>query len=160
MEVGRRLVEDYGAYILIFGSSRPKEKDLNAGIAQGIGNGCLDLSGETSLLQLASLLRQCALLVTNDTGTMHVAAAVGTRVVAIFGPTDPRTTSPLGKGHVIVHKEGSCSPCLKRVCPEGHHNCMRQITAQDVLTAIDIKLIRGRKKKKRELEIRLCSVCV
>jgi heptosyltransferase-2 len=150
VEVGRRLIEDYGAYILIFGSSRPTEKELNATIAQGIGEGCLNLSGQTSLLELASLLRQCTLLVTNDTGTMHVAAAVGTRVVAIFGPTDPRTTAPLGKGHVLVHKEGPCSPCLKRVCPEGHHNCMLQITVQDVLTAIDTRLIRERKKKKRE----------
>jgi heptosyltransferase-2 len=150
VEVGRRLIEGYGAYILIFGSSRPEEKDLNASIAQGIGNGCLNLSGETSLLQLASLLQQCALLVTNDTGTMHVAAAVGTRVVAIFGPTDPRTTSPLGTGHVIIHTKDSCSPCLRRVCPEGHHNCMRQITAQDVLTAIDTRLTQAKQRKRRE----------
>jgi heptosyltransferase-2 len=147
IELGRRLRNEYGASILIFGSSRLEEKELNASIAQGIGNGCLNLSGETSLLQLASLLRQCTLLVTNDTGTMHVAAAVGTRVVAIFGPTDPRTTSPLGKGHVIVRRAVPCSPCLKRVCPEGHHDCMRQITVQEVRTAIDNNLINKIKRK-------------
>jgi heptosyltransferase-2 len=122
-ELGRRLREDYRVSILIFGSSRPKEKELNATIAQGIGEGCLNLSGQTSLLEMAALLRHCHLLVTNDTGTMHVAAAVGTRVVAIFGPTDPQTTSPLGEGHVVIREEVSCSPCLRRVCPEDHR-CM------------------------------------
>jgi heptosyltransferase-2 len=84
---------------------------------------------------LASLLRYCHLLVTNDTGTMHVASAVGTRVVAIFGPTDPRTTSPLGEGHVIIRQNVSCSPCLKRVCPEDHR-CMELISVADVLKAV------------------------
>jgi heptosyltransferase-2 len=139
VEVGKRLVEDYGASILVFGSSRPKEKALNANIAQGIGNGCLNLSGETSLLQLASLLRQCTLLVTNDTGTMHVAAAVGTRVVAIFGPTDSRTTSPLGEGHVVIRKEVPCSPCLKRVCPEDHR-CMNLIEVEEVYNTVGAQI--------------------
>jgi lipopolysaccharide heptosyltransferase II len=131
-ELGRRLIKDKGATILIFGSSRPQEKVLNATIARGISEGCLNLSGKTSLLQLAALLRRCRLLVTNDTGTMHVAAAIGTRVLAIFGPTDPRTTSPLGKGHVVIRREVSCSPCLKRVCPEDHR-CMELISVADVL---------------------------
>ena len=131
VELGRRLREEYGAFILIFGSSRPQEKALNATIAQGIGEGCLNLSGETSLLQLAALLRQCQVLVTNDTGTMHVAAAVGTRVVAIFGPTDPRTTSPLGEGHVVIRKKVPCSPCLKRVCPLDHR-CMDLIEVEEI----------------------------
>jgi heptosyltransferase-2 len=133
--LGRRLTKEYGASILIFGSSRPKEKELNVAIAQGIGAGCLNVSGQTSLLQLAALLRHCKLLVTNDTGTMHVAAAVGTRVVAIFGPTDPRATSPLGDGHVVLREEVSCSPCLKRVCPEDHR-CMELISVTDVLKAV------------------------
>ncbi len=134
VELGRRLIKDSRASILIFGSSRPQEKTLNAAIARGIGEGCLNLSGETSLLQLAALLRHCRLLVTNDTGTMHVAAAVGTRVVAIFGPTDTRTTSPLGEGHVVIRREVSCSPCLKRVCPEDHR-CMDLISVTNVLEA-------------------------
>jgi heptosyltransferase-2 len=132
VELGKKLITDHGASILIFGSSRPQEKALNAAIAEGIGEGCLNLSGETSLQQLAALLRRCRLLITNDTGTMHVAAAMGTRVAAIFGPTDPRTTSPLGQGHVIIRKEVSCSPCLKRVCPEDHR-CMELISVVHVL---------------------------
>jgi heptosyltransferase-2 len=133
-ELGRRLIREQGASILIFGSSRPREEALNATIAEGIGEGCLNLSGRTSLLELAALLRRCRLLVTNDTGTMHIAAAVGTRVVAIFGPTDPRTTYPLGEGHVIIREEVSCAPCLKRVCP-GDHRCMELISVAHVLEA-------------------------
>jgi heptosyltransferase-2 len=139
VELGRRLRKDYGAYILIFGSSRLKEKALNAIIAQGIGEGCLNLSGQTSLLELTSLLRKCHLLVTNDTGTMHVAAAVGTRVVAIFGPTDPLTTSPLGEGHVVIRQNVSCSPCLKRVCPEDHR-CMDLIGVAKVYKTVSAHL--------------------
>ena len=134
-ELGRRLIKDQGAAILIFGSSRAHEGELNVGIAEGIGEGCLNLTGETSLWQLAALLRHCRLLVSNDTGTMHVAAAVGTRVVAIFGATDPRTTSPLGEGHVVIRREVSCSPCLKRVCPEDHR-CMELIRVTNVLEAV------------------------
>jgi heptosyltransferase-2 len=138
-ELGRRLRENHGATILIFGSSRPQEKSLNAIIAQGIGEGCLNLSGETSLLQLAALLRHCRLLVTNDTGTMHIAAGVGTRVVAIFGPTDPRTTSPLGEEHVVIRREVSCSPCLKRLCPEDHR-CMDLIEVEEVYNTVGMQL--------------------
>jgi heptosyltransferase-2 len=139
VELGRRLKKGYGASILIFGSSRPQEKALNVMIAQGIGEGCLNLSGETSLLQLAALLRHCRVLATNDTGTMHIAAAMGTRVVAIFGPTDPQTTSPLGEGHVVVRKKVSCSPCLKRICPEDHR-CMDLITVDEVYKSIGMHL--------------------
>ena len=141
LELGKKLKKKYDASILIFGSSRPKEQEMNATIAQGIGEGCLNLSGQTSLLELASLLRQCHLLVTNDTGTMHVAAAVGTQVVAIFGPTDPRTTSPLGEEHVIIRREVSCSPCLKRVCPEDHR-CMNLIEVEEVYNTVGAQLNR------------------
>jgi heptosyltransferase-2 len=139
-ELGRRLVKDYGASILIFGAARPQEKALNDYIAKSIGTGCLNLSGRTSLLELAALLRLCRLLVTNDTGTMHIAAAVGTRTVAIFGPTDPRTTAPLGKGHVIIREDVSCSPCLKRVCPEDHR-CMELIGVDNVYKKVSMQLI-------------------
>jgi heptosyltransferase-2 len=88
---------------------------------------------------MAALLRHCQLLVTNDTGTMHVAAAVGTRVVALFGPTDPRTTAPLGNGHVLIRKEVSCGPCLKRVCPEDHR-CMDLIGVEAMYTTVSAQL--------------------
>ena len=108
----------------------PAEVELGRKVADGTGG--LDLSGQTSILQLAAVLARCRLLVTNDTGPMHVADAVGTPVAAIFGPTDWRSTPPFGKNHAIVRKEIECAPCLKRICPLKHHDCMKQIAVEDV----------------------------
>src|SRR5579859_3549421 len=77
---------------------------------------CLNLAGKTSVMELVELLRRCSVLVTGDSGPMHLAAAVGTPVVAIFGPTDPVLTGPYGKGHVVLRTELPCSPCLKAEC--------------------------------------------
>jgi heptosyltransferase-2 len=132
-ELGRRLADRTGASILVFGkgSERPLAEEILAGLG---GNG-VDLVGKTGLLQLAALLDRCRLLVTNDTGTMHVAAAVDTPVVALFGSTDPVTTGPWGEGHTVVRKKVDCSPCLKRVCPTDHR-CMNLITVDDVEEAV------------------------
>ena len=136
-ELGRRLFGKWKATVIIFG--RKEEQAIAKEMMQSLGSGGVDLTGETGLLQLAALLERCRLLVTNDTGTMHLAAAVGTPVVAIFGSTDPVTTGPWGDGHVIVKREVSCSPCLKRVCPTDHR-CMKLITVDEVEDVVDKKL--------------------
>ena len=100
-----------------------------------LGKTGMNLAGKTHLLQLAALLERCRLLVTNDTGTMHVATAVGCPVVAVFGSTNPVTTGPWGEGHVVVKREVLCSPCLKRICPTDHQ-CMELITVEEVEAAI------------------------
>jgi ADP-heptose:LPS heptosyltransferase len=82
--------------------------------------------------------------VTNDTGTMHIAAAVGTPVVALFGPTPPLMTGPWGEGHVVVKKDVPCSPCWKRICPTDHQ-CMERITVDEVEEVVNKRL---RLKKK------------
>lgn len=94
----------------------------------------LDLSGETTVCELAAVLDRCDYAVSNDTGAMHVAAAVGTRIVAIFGPTDPITTPPYGEAHVIVSEPVECSPCLLRECPIDHR-CMTRVDVDRVLRA-------------------------
>jgi lipopolysaccharide heptosyltransferase I len=76
----------------------------------------IDLSGQTSIKELIELLRRVRLLITNDSGPMHVAAAIGTPVVALFGPTDARRTGPYGTGHVVLYNDLPCSPCLSRRC--------------------------------------------
>lgn len=81
-----------------------------------------------------AVLSHCRLMVTNDSGPMHVAAALGVPVVALFGPTDHTTTSPLIPLHQIVRKRVHCAPCLKRVCPTDHW-CMTAIEVDDVLGA-------------------------
>jgi heptosyltransferase-1 len=99
-----------------------------------IAQGCRNLAGETDLFQLAELYRRCAVVITNDSGPMHVAAAVGTPVVGIFGPTDPLLTGPYGKEHVVLRADIPCSPCLKDHCTNKiHMECMKLITVDQVL---------------------------
>jgi len=136
-ELAKRLRARSKAFVLVFG--REEEKPIAEEILQHLGGGGIDLTGKTHLLQLAALLERCQLLVTNDTGTMHVAAAVGTPVVALFGSTDPGTTGPWGDGHIVVGKNVPCSPCLKRICPTDHR-CMELITVDEVEEAVNQKL--------------------
>ena len=103
-EVGRRLARESGFGILALGSVG--ERALCQGVTEAIGAGASSLAGETSLAELAAVLSICRVVVANDNGGMHLAAAVGARVVAVFGMTDPATTGPLGEGHSIVRAEG------------------------------------------------------
>lgn len=138
-ELARQLLDKHpGLHLIIIGG--PTERKLNNRIFHRIdSNRVTDFTGRTSVLQLAALLKRCKLLVTNDTGPMHVAAAAGTPVVAVFGPTDPVTTSPFGNNHLIIRKEVACAPCLKRTCPIDH-KCMKLITVDDVFTACEKQL--------------------
>jgi heptosyltransferase-2 len=87
---------------------------------------------DLDLADLAAVLSHLDLLVTNDSGPMHLAAAVGVRCVALFGPTDPRRTSPAGDGHRVLYTDRWCSPCLRRRCPLIHHRCLRDIGVEAV----------------------------
>ena len=97
--------------------------------------------GKTSLTELIQLLRGCTLLLTNDTGTMHLAAALGVPTVTIFGSTEPVLTGPLGDRHVIVRYHVACSPCFKRECPFGHYECMTAITPTQVADVVARQLL-------------------
>ncbi len=90
---------------------------------------------DLDLAQLAQVLASLDLLVTNDSGPMHLAAAVGTRCVALFGPTDPRRTAPAGDGHEVLYTDRWCSPCFRRRCPLLHHRCLRDIGVDRTLAA-------------------------
>jgi len=103
-------------------------------IAAAIGDRCVNRIGQTTLDQLIDELRQCRLLLTNDTGTMHLAALLGVPVVAIFGSTEPRLTGPLGNGHIILRHHVECSPCFLRKCPIDFR-CMKAVTADEVARA-------------------------
>ncbi|MFA7383642.1 MAG: lipopolysaccharide heptosyltransferase I [Desulfurivibrionaceae bacterium] len=100
------------------------------------------LAGRTTLKDLAALYERAAVLITTDTGPMHLAAAAGTPVVALFGPTAPWRTGPFGEGHKILRAEIPCSPCLKRQCPQ-KHECMEQITVAQVVQAAQALLQGG-----------------
>jgi heptosyltransferase II len=104
-------------------------------LAAAIGDHCVNRIGQTTLDQLIDELRQCRLLVTNDTGTMHLAALLGVPVVAIFGSTEPRLTGPLGNGHIALRHHVECSPCFLRECPIDFR-CMKAVSAQEVADAV------------------------
>jgi lipopolysaccharide heptosyltransferase II len=104
-------------------------------IAAAIGDHCVNRIGQTTLEQLIDELRQCRLLLTNDTGTMHLAALLGVPVVAIFGSTEPRLTGPLGNGHIILRHHVECSPCFLRECPIDFR-CMKAVSADEVAAAV------------------------
>jgi len=94
----------------------------------------INLTGKTAIADLPALLSQCHLFIGNDSGAMHVAAAVGLPIVAVFGPTDPNGTAPVTTRCSIVQQKPYCSPCFLRCCPTDHR-CMTAITAGMVAAA-------------------------
>lgn len=132
-EVARRVRAETNCRWILVGSTA--DKPICDEIAQKIGESATNLSGKTTLRELCALLAQCKLLLTNDTGPMHLAAAVGTRVVALFGSTDPLATGPYGDDHVILRHPVECSPCLLRECPIDFR-CMNRISSKEVTAAV------------------------
>lgn len=122
-----------GYQVWVLGSA--KEKELGAAIAQGRAD-IHDLSGRTQLADVVDLLAAAGAAVSNDSGLMHVAAAVGTRLVAIYGSSSPKMTPPLSKDAQVLYLDLDCSPCFQRTCPLGHLNCLRQITPAQVFAAL------------------------
>jgi ADP-heptose:LPS heptosyltransferase len=93
-----------------------------------------NLAGETTLKMLAALYAEADVVISTDTGPMHLAVSVGTPVVALFGPTAPWRTGPYGSGHQIVRAGLGCAPCFKRQCAT--IACMHQISVDQVLNAV------------------------
>jgi heptosyltransferase-2 len=127
--VGDSVSRRGGAKVAIVGG--PAERPLAEAVAARMRAPVRMLCGETTLPDLVGVLGSLRTLVTNDSGPMHLAAALGVPVVAIFGPTDWRETAPVGEGHRIVREPVHCSPCLLRECPIDHR-CMRWIPADRV----------------------------
>jgi lipopolysaccharide heptosyltransferase II len=118
---------------ILFGTKN--DRALGEQIAAAIGDRCVNRIGQTTLDQLIQELQQCHLLLTNDTGTMHLAALLGVPVVAVFGSTEPRLTGPLGNGHAVLRHHVECSPCFLRECPIDFR-CMKAVTAEEVAAAV------------------------
>ncbi len=138
-ELGRRLATR-GLAVWLIGSAR--DEALGAEIATLSEGACRNLCGRTTLGEAVDLLASTALVISNDSGLMHVAAAVGKPVVALYGSSSPRFTPPLSAAAKIVRLDLPCSPCFERVCPLGHFNCMMQLTPDRVSAAIDFDKIR------------------
>lgn len=125
--------------IVIFGG--PNEVEMSKEIEDHLKllnvKNYINLAGKTSINELCSYIGGCSLFITNDSGPMHVAAAYKVPTVAIFGPTKYKETSQWkNQKSKIVRHEMECSPCMKRECPLGHHECMKNITASEVIEAV------------------------
>lgn len=137
-EVAQRLAERIGqdevtrVAVVILGARG--EESLGRDIASRLNGRSVVLSGATTIRELMAVVKRCRVLITNDTGPMHIAAACGVPVVAVFGPTDWRTTAPYGQERSIVREAVDCAPCLLRECPIDHR-CMTRIPVDRVYEA-------------------------
>ncbi len=126
------LIEKYKATVLFTGS--PADREYIDSIIAGMGAIAENLAGKTTLKVLGALYEKSDLLISTDTGPMHLGAAVGIPVVALFGPTAPWRTGPFGPGHRVIRSEIVCSPCFKRHCET--IGCMKNISVRQVITGI------------------------
>jgi lipopolysaccharide heptosyltransferase II len=132
-EVVRLVRERTEAEWKVFGVE--KDRPISDAIISAAGIPCTDLVGKTSLAQLMEELRTCDLLLTNDTGTMHLAAMLRVPTVSIFGSTEPALTGPLGPRHRVLRHHVACSPCFLRECPIDFR-CMKKIEVSEVVEAV------------------------
>jgi heptosyltransferase-2 len=132
-ELANRMQLQADADIVLFGTAA--EESVSCAIAAGMRRPPIDLTGKTTIADLPALFSQCHLFIGNDSGAMHVAAAVGLPVVAVFGPTDPHGTAPVTPRCTIVQEKPYCSPCFLRRCPIDHR-CMRRVTTEMVEAAM------------------------
>jgi heptosyltransferase-2 len=130
--VADRLMAQFDADLILFGTAG--EMAVSSAIAAAMRRPPLDLTGKTAIAELPALLSQCHLFIGNDSGAMHVAAAVGLPVVAVFGPTDSDGTAPVTPQCTIVQEKPYCSPCFLRRCPTDHR-CMTRVAPDAVEAA-------------------------
>jgi lipopolysaccharide heptosyltransferase II len=132
-EAAAKITAQSSAQWILLGTKQ--DAAIGEQIAAAIGDHCVNRIGQTTLEELIDELRRCSLLLTNDTGTMHLAALLGVPVVAVFGSTEPRLTGPLGNGHIILRHHVECSPCFLRECPIDFR-CMKALSADEVADAV------------------------
>lgn len=143
-EVANAKIKD-GWQVWLFGSR--KDKDITQKINLLCDQSCKDLAGETSLAQAIDLMSLARAVVTNDSGLMHIAAALDRNIIAIYGSSSPGFTPPLTKNATKLSLKLDCSPCFQRECPLVHLDCLRKLRPRQVLRAIDEKLKQVSKEK-------------
>lgn len=123
-----------GTPVVILGG--PEDKDVTAAVAS-LAPSAFDLGGRTNLTEAIDLIAAAQVAIANDTGPMHIAAAVGVPTIGIYGSTSPDDTPPLADAAAVVTHRISCSPCNQRICPLGHTRCLTAITPGEVLATLD-----------------------
>ncbi len=146
-ELAERLVAA-GYQVWLFGSR--KDSEAAERIAQRGGGAVHNLCGRTELVDAVDLIAACRAAVSNDSGLMHVAAAVGTPLVVIYGSSTPDYTPPLTGRAEVLYLGLDCSPCFKRVCPLGHTHCLTQIGAGQVMAALERLLSNSSVKEEKK----------
>jgi heptosyltransferase-1 len=126
-----RINGELGVKVVLTGS---EEGGMNRRIQSLMTKPSVNLGGKTTLRDLACVYRSSLLLITTDSGPMHIATAVGTPVIALFGPTSPSRTGPYGEGNIVIRKEMDCSPCFLKKCET--RQCMKDISVDDVFKAV------------------------
>lgn len=124
-----------GWQVMLFGSD--KDIPVTNQINQLSKNKCIDLGGKTKLGEAIDLMSLCDTVISNDSGLMHIAAALNKKIVAIFGSSDPYHTPPMSANAVIEYLGLECSPCFKRECPLGHLNCLNNIKPANIKQYLD-----------------------
>lgn len=134
--VSEATARELDARVLVFGG--PGEAPWAGKLTSALPGRVADWTGRTDVAELAALLSCLDLLVCNDSGPMHLAAAVGTPVVAVFGSSEPSQTGPAGEGHVLVREPVECSPCFERACPltQDKYKCFEPLSAARVIEAV------------------------
>ncbi len=132
-KLAEKIGKELGARLLIFGSAGDKEVGL--GVCQHSGIPLINLTGLTTLSEAMALIARCRLFITNDSGLMHVAAALHTPLIALFGSTNSQRTGPRGELCRVISKPLSCAPCMKSECPE-RRQCMEQISVDEVFEEV------------------------
>ena len=123
-----------GWEVWLFGSD--KDAAVTRAVQAGTQGRCLDLAGQTTLTEAVDLLALTTAVVSNDSGLMHIAAALDRRLIAVYGSSDPRHTPPLSARATILHLGLPCSPCFQRECPLGHLRCLKDLPPAVVLEAL------------------------
>ncbi len=139
-ELAETLLKEKDLFVVFFGDA--STVSLIKEICNGLPERAINLAGVTSLRELMCLIKECSVLVTNDSGPMHIGAAFGVPLVALFGSTDEMATGPYGQSEAVIHKHPSCSPCFKRTCPIDFR-CMKQIGVGEVAERAHQALKRG-----------------
>lgn len=138
------IIDRYGFKVILVGDK--EAVGYNNEILSLCKGGVINLTGLTNLRELAYLMSLAISLITLDSAPMHIASAMGTKVVALFGPTSPKRTGPYGEGHVVIRKGLACSPCFLRRCKG--MECMKDIKVEDIIVGLD-KIIKNQQFENR-----------
>ena len=125
-----------GWQVWLFGSD--KDKEVAAEINRAVSGACLDFTGRTSLDEAVDLMSLVDVVISNDSGLMHVSAALDKKTIALYGSSDPNFTPPLNAKDQVITLNLACSPCFERECPLGHTRCLTDIKPQQVLDSIEM----------------------